>query len=144
MADHGYNPDFFNEARRKQALARMRRMMREAEEEAARLERAARAAADAILDAAVEEARQIMARAYEAQRRPRRPVAEIIREVAAEHGMPAHALRGRRVPTRAARRARQDAIWRAVRERPDLTYADIGRIFGMSGGSVVQKVVEHG
>lgn len=140
MTAHGYNPEFWNAVQRKRALAQMRRRMREEEERVQALVGAARAAADAILAAAHEEARLIMSRAYREQERPKRPVAAIIAEVAAERGMPAKALRGR-AGTRAAREARRDAIRRAAQERKDLSAADLAKIFGRIDPKTVRNII---
>lgn len=148
MTTHGYNPEFYSAAQRRRSLAELRRKMREEEERAEALVRAARAAADAILASAHEEARVIMARAYEAQRKPRRPVAAIIAEVAAEHRVPAQVLRGRggTMTVREARRAaiRRAAIRRAAQEREDLTEADLARIFGHNDPSTVRRALQEG
>jgi chromosomal replication initiation ATPase DnaA len=143
MTTHGYNPKFYSAAQRRRALAEMRRKMREEEARAQALVRAARDAADAILASAREEARIIMVRAYDVQARPKRPVAEIIAEVARERGIPATALRGCG-GTRATRDARRAAILRAAREREDLSAADLARIFGQNDASTVRRAIAGG
>lgn len=140
MSAHGYNPEFYSAAMRRRALAEMRRRMREEEEKAQALVLAARASADAILASAHQEARIIMARAYEAQARPRRPVGEIIAEVARERGVPVPVIRGRS-GTKEAREARHAAIRRAARERKDLSAAEIARVFGHVDASTVRRVI---
>lgn len=141
MSAPGYNPEFARATNAKRALAEMRRRMREAEEEAQRTERAACAAADAILAAAYEEARAIMARAYEEQPRPKRPAIEIIGEVSAETGIPVHAMRGPEKRPLAVRQARGEAMRRVANERKDLNYAEIGRIFGLPDGGAVKRAL---
>lgn len=142
MAGHGYNPTFVAEAQRKRSLAAMRRAMKDAEQEARRLEKAARDAADAILEAAYEEARIIMARAYDEQPRPKRPVAEIIGEVAAEYRIPARTLR-ERGGTKTVREARRAALRRTVRERQDLSGSEIARIFGDISQNTVTRAIRE-
>lgn len=137
----GYNPEFAKQVNAKRALAEMRRKMREAEVRAQKLEAAARAAADAILEGALEEARLIMRRAYADAAKPKRPVIEIITAVARERGFAPQALRGRNVTALAARQARREAILRVAKERPDLNYSEIGRLFGLSDGRIVSDVL---
>jgi chromosomal replication initiation ATPase DnaA len=142
MASHGYNPLFVAEAQRKRSLAAMRRAMKDAEQEARRLEKAARDAADAILEAAYEEARIIMARAYDEQPKPRRPVAEIIGEVAAEYRIPPRTIR-EGGGTKAVRDARRTALRRTVRERQDLSGNDIARIFGAISAETANRAIRE-
>lgn len=141
MSTPGYNPEFAKQVNAKRALAEMRRKMREAEEHAQKLEAAARAAADSILEGALEEARLIMRRAYAEAAKPRRPVVEIITAVAREHGFAPQALRGRKVTGRAAQQARREAILRVAKERPDLACSEIGRLFGLGNGRIVSDVL---
>lgn len=50
-------------------------------------------------------------------------------------------LRGRKVTGRAARQARREAILCVAKERPDLNYSEIGRLFGLGNGRIVSDVL---
>lgn len=138
-ANRGLNPAFVTSARRKRAEAEMAAMIADAQERVAALDRAARAEADAILDAAYAEARILIRSAQDVPDEPVKPIAEIIGEVGQEFSVAPSLIRAKGGIAR-VREARRVAIQRAVAERLDLTGSRIARIFNVDPTTVNAEV----
>lgn len=125
MKQDPFNPLFKEKVLLKRELRELKRRKEELEHEVSRKKRAA----DELIAHAQEEARIIVKHAYLAPREDVVPISSIAGEVAAAFGIPQRYLR-ERGGTPAVRRARLEALQRALVARPDLNDADLARFFG--------------
>lgn len=138
-ANNGLNSAFVSAVQRKRAKAEVDAVLDEAQRRAASIVAAAKRDAEAIIDAGHEEVRILISDAKEAADEPRRPVTEIVAEVAEEHDVAIGLILGKGGIAR-VREARREAIRRAVEERVDLSGARIARLLNVDPTTVNAEI----
>ena len=138
-ANYGLNPAFVRSVQRKRAQAEASAIIAEARKRAAGIVEAARQSAEAIIEAGHKEVRILVREAKQAEDEPRRPVSEIVAEVAEEHNV-AIGLIYSKNRTLKVREARREAMRRAVAERTDLGGTRIARLVHVDPGTVNAEI----
>lgn len=138
-ANYGLNSAFVSAVQRKRAQAEVDAVIADARRRAAEIVEAAKKDAEAIVDAGHEEVRSLIRGAKESADEPRRPVTEIVAEVAREHDVAIGLMFGKGGIAR-VRVARREAMRRAVAERVDLGSSSIARLLNVNPTTVSAEV----
>lgn len=129
-ANYGLNSAFVRAVQRKRAKAEVDAVIAEARRRAAEIVDAAKKDAEAIIDAGHKEVRILISEAKAAADEPRRPVTEIVAEVADEFDVAIGLILGKGGIAR-VRDARREAVRRAVAERVDLSGSRIAQLLNV-------------
>lgn len=138
-ANYGLNPAFVSAVQRKRAEAEANAIIAEARKRAAGIVEDAKKNAEAIIEAGHREIRILVSEAKEAAEEPRRPVSEIVAEVAREHDVAMGLILGKGGIAR-VRVARREALRRAVAERVDLSGVRIARLLNVDPSTVNAEI----
>lgn len=138
-ANYGLNSAFVSAVQRKRAQAEVNAVLAEARRHAAEIVEAAKKDAEAIIDAGHEEVRSLISEAKEVADEPRRPITEIVAEVAREHDVAIGLIFAKGGISR-VRVARCEAMRRVVAERIDLGGSSIARQLNVDPSTVSAEI----
>lgn len=138
-ANNGLVREFKISTLRKRAKAEIAEMLADARRRAEAIVDAAKKDAEAIIDAGHVEVRSLIRETKETADEPRRPVTEIVAEVAREHDVAIGLMFGKGGIQR-VRAARREALRRAVAERVDLSGSSIARQLNVDPSTVSAEI----